>query len=249
MAAPPAPVADTDSGSDSDEPSANELAQRKIARQVRQLAAELLDAPAAEPGRVVAAMLAFAEKQKGKPYQWGGVGPKGYDCSGLIMTSYLHAGITLPRVAADQYGAGTHVPLNLARPGDLLFYASDLTRPSTIHHEVIYLGNGRVLDAPYTGAYVGERAMWTDELLPVAVRPAAPLVLPLRPGDSGWSVGQLQLALARHGAGLAVDGGYGPATLAAVKAWKQAHALGTSGHVGRDVWLSLGLHPNSQSLR
>lgn len=241
MAAPPKPVAD-------DEPTANELAQRKIARQVQQLAAELLDAPARDPGPVVAAAIAFAKRQAGKPYQWGGTGPKGYDCSGLTMAAYLRAGITLPRVAADQYGAGAHVPLNDARPGDLLFYADDLTRPSTIHHEAIYLGDGKVFDAPYTGAFVGERAMWTKGLLPVAVRPAEPLDLPLRPGASGWSVAQLQQALNRHGAGLVVDGGYGPTTVAAVRTWKQAHDLGSTAAVGRVVWLSIGEHPNRKSL-
>jgi cell wall-associated NlpC family hydrolase len=236
MAAPPQPAAP--------ELTANEKAQRKIASQVQQLAAELLDTPASKPGPLVAAALAYAKAQKGKPYQWGGVGPKGFDCSGLVQTAYLHAGITMPRVAADQYGAGTVVPLNLARPGDLLFYADDLTRPSTIHHEVIYLGGGKVIDAPYTGAFVGVRSMWTRGLLPVVTRPTGQADLPLRPGDSGWMVGQLQQALNRHGATVPVDGSYGPSTLAAVKAWKQAHELGPSGYVGRTTWLSLGEHPN-----
>lgn len=236
MAAPPAPVAH--------ELTANEKAQRKIAKQVQQLAAELLDTPATEPGPLVSAALAFAKAQSGKPYQWGGVGPKGFDCSGLVLTSYLHAGVTLPRIAADQYGAGTVVPLNLARPGDLLFYADDLTRPATIHHVVIYLGQGKVIDAPYTGAYVGVRSMWTHGLLPVVTRPTAPVDLPLRPGATGWTVSQLQMALDRHGATVTVDGGYGDSTLAAVKAWKQAHELGRSGYVGRTTWLSLAAHPN-----
>jgi cell wall-associated NlpC family hydrolase len=238
MAAPKQPVADRH------KLTANEKAQRKIAKQVEQLTAELLDTPATEPGPLVTAALDFAKAQKGKPYQWGGVGPKGFDCSGLVMTAYLHAGVTMPRVAADQYGAGQLVPLNLARPGDLLFYADDLTRPSTIHHEVIYLGEGKIIDAPYTGAFVGVRQMWTRGLLPVVTRPAAPVELPVRPGDSGWTVTQLQLALDRHGASVTVDGGYGPTTLEAVKAWKQAHDLGPSGYVGRTTWLSLGVHPN-----
>ena len=46
--------------------------------------------------------LSFARSQSGKPYQWGGAGPAAYDCSGLVMASYLAAGITMPRVAADQ---------------------------------------------------------------------------------------------------------------------------------------------------
>lgn len=211
-----------------------------IEQQVQQLAAELLDSPGRAGGPVARKALAFAMKQKGKPYKWGGDGPKAYDCSGLVMTSYVHAGLTLPRVAADQYGAGPAKPLNQAEPGDLLFYASDLTDPSTIYHVVIYAGDGTILDAPYTGAFVGTRQLWTSHLLPVAVRPAAQLSLPLQPGATGWTVGQLQQELNRHGATLTVDGGYGPDTLTAVKAWKAAHKLGPSGKVGRRTWLTFG---------
>src|SRR5213079_2530122 len=102
------------------------------------------------------------------------------------------------------------VRIDQAQAGDLLFYASDLTRPATIYHVVLYAGAGKVFDAPHTGAVVGSRALWTTGLLPVAVRPAGPLTLPLVPGASGWSVGQLQQALDRHGFRLAVDGGFGP---------------------------------------
>ena len=184
--------------------------------------------------------LHFAWKQKGKPYAWGGTGPKSYDCSGLVMTSYLRSGITLPRVAADQYAAGPTVPLDQAQQGDLLFYAYDVTDPATIHHVVIYAGGGNIIDAPYTGAFVGKRAMWTDGLMPVAVRPVKNLTLPLLPGSSGWAVGQLQQELNRHGARLSVDGGYGPTTLTAVKEWKLGHGLAGNGIVGPATWLSFG---------
>jgi hypothetical protein len=160
------------------------------------------------------------------------------------MASYLSAGITLPRVAADQYGAGPTVPLDQAQRGDLLFYASDLTRPATIYHVVLYAGNGRVLDAPHAGATVGTRSLWTTGLLPVAVRPVAQLTLPVGPGASGWSVAQLQQALNRHGAAVSVDGGFGPQTTSAVRAWKSAHKWGTSARVGVRVWLSLGVTPS-----
>ena len=203
-------------------------------------AAALLDAPGTSTDSVALKTMAFAQKQTGKPYKWGGVGPKAYDCSGLVMSAYLHSGITLPRVAADQYAVGKTVPLDEAQQGDLLFYASDVTKPATIYHVVMYVGDGNIVDAPYTGAFVGTRALWTRDLLPVAVRPVANLVLPLRPGDSGWTVGQLQQELNRHGAKLTVDGGFGPTTVAAVKAWKQAHQLTGNAMVGRRMWLTLG---------
>src|SRR5213078_4690297 len=81
-------------------------AQAVIRAQVLRLAAALVDAPGTSTDRVALKALAFASAQKGKPYRWGTSGPAAYDCSGLVMASYLSAGITLPRVAADQYAAG-----------------------------------------------------------------------------------------------------------------------------------------------
>lgn len=225
-------------------PTGDSAAQAVIRAQVVKLAAALLDAPGTTTDPVASKALAFAVAQKGKPYRWGAAGPSSYDCSGLVMASYLATGLTLPRVAADQYGAGTVVALDQAEQGDLLFYASDVTRPATIYHVVMYAGGGKVIDAPHTGATVGTRALWTTDLLPVAVRPAAKLRLPLRPGTSGWSVGQLQQELDRHGAGLTVDGGFGPLTAAAVRHWKTAHGLADSAYVGRRAWLTLGSPPH-----
>ena len=222
---------------------ASARAQQAIRDQVAKLAATLTGSAGATSSPVAAAAMAFGRSQTGKPYRWGGVGPAGYDCSGLVMASYLAAGITLPRVAADQYGAGPLVPLDQAQRGDLLFYAGDLTRPATIYHVVLYAGHGRVLDAPHTGAFVCTRPLWTTGLLPVAVRPVAQLHLPLRPGAGGWSVAQLQQALDRHGARISVDGGFGPQTAAAVRTWKAAHDLPGTASVGVRAWLTLGTSP------
>jgi len=217
----------------------HERAQRVIAAQVVLLSAALLDRPGTTKNPVALAALDFAERQKGKPYKWGGVGPKSYDCSGLTMTAYAHAGVPVPRVANDQYGAGKAVPLDHARAGDLVFHASDLTDPRSIYHVSMYVGDGMVLDAPHTGAFVGTRPLWTSALLPVAVRPATGLDLPVRPGDTGPTVAQLQRALNVGGATLTVDGGYGPATRVAVDAWKTKHGLKPNGVIRRPAWLQL----------
>jgi peptidoglycan hydrolase-like protein with peptidoglycan-binding domain len=103
----------------------------------------------------------------------------------------------------------------------------------------MYVGDGVVIDAPQTGSFVGTRAMWTRNLLPVAVRPATALDLPVKPGDTGSTVAQLQRALNQHGAKLTVDGGYGPHTRAAVNAWKKKHHLKVNGVIGRPAWLKL----------
>lgn len=221
-------------------PPPDAAAQAKIRAQVTKLAAALPSTPGTTTNPVAQKAIAFAKAQTGKPYKWGGTGPASYDCSGLVLAAYVAAGITTPRVAADQYGTGASVPLDQAQAGDLLFYASDVAKPATIYHVAMYLGAGRVIDAPYTGAYVGARALWTQNLLPVVWRPVAPLTLPTKPGATGWTVAQLQQALDRHGAKLAVDGGYGPATLTAVKAWQQAHKQAATGVVDVPTWLTLG---------
>jgi cell wall-associated NlpC family hydrolase len=214
-------------------------AVRAIARQVVVLAAHLRGRHATTHNPIARAALRFARHQKGKPYKWGGVGPKGYDCSGLMMAAYAKAGIAIPRVANDQYGAGEPVLLSHARAGDLVFHAADLTNPRTIYHVGMYVGHGKVLDAPYTGAFIGTRPLWTAGLLPVAVRPASHLNFPLRPGKSGSSVVRLQRALNRHHAHLTVDGAYGHKTRAAVNAWKKRHHLKADGVIRRKTWVLL----------
>jgi len=239
VAVTPAPAPTPTAPTPTAPPSANAIAQAKIRTQVLALAAKLPSQPGTTTDQVALKALAFATSQTGKPYKWAGIGPAAYDCSGLVMTSYQKAGVTTPRVAADQYGFGTSVPLDQARQGDLLFYAMDLTKPATIYHVVMYAGAGKILDAPYTGAFVGTRPLWTQNLLPVAWRPTGLLVLPAKPGTTGWTVSQLQAALNRGGAKLTVDGGYGPATAAAVKAWQTAHKLAATGVTDLATWLTL----------
>lgn len=223
------------------QPPADEKAQQKVRAKVDQLAAELVKRPGTTKNRVALQAMAFAKRQIGKPYVWGGTGPKGYDCSGLQLTSYVHAGLTIPRTAAAQYaGAGPYVPLNQAKQGDLLFYASDVTKPATVHHVVMYAGGGQILHSPQTGENVQTQPLWTTDLLPLAVRPVAGLTLPVKPGATGWTVTQLQQDLNRHGAKLTVDGGYGPATETAVRGWQKTHKVTADGVVRVTTWLTLG---------
>jgi peptidoglycan DL-endopeptidase CwlO len=125
------------------------------------------------PQGVVGAAIEFALREVGKPYVWGGTGPNTYDCSGLTLRAFQSAGINLPRVSRQQFYAGGHVPIEQAQPGDLLFYATDPTDPSTIHHVTIYLGNDQMVEAPYTGEEVRVRPVpWNfEELVPLATRP------------------------------------------------------------------------------
>ena len=89
-----------------------------------------------------------ALSQVGKPYQWGAAGPDSYDCSGLTMWAWGQAGVSLPHNSAAQYASTPSVPRGEWQPGDLLFYGSP------IHHVALYIGGGRVVEAPYTGSQV-----------------------------------------------------------------------------------------------
>ncbi|WP_020501017.1 NlpC/P60 family protein [Sciscionella marina] len=94
----------------------------------------------------------YAQGQLGLPYVWGGNGPdrgdKGFDCSGLTMAAYQAAGMNLPRTAQEQYNAGPQVPNGAPlAPGDLVFYGT----PGDIHHVGIYIGAGKMINAPDFG--------------------------------------------------------------------------------------------------
>ncbi len=124
-------------------------------------------------GGVAQAAINFALAAVGKPYVWGATGPDTFDCSGLMLRAFQKAGVDLPRVSREQFNAGGHVPVSQAQPGDLLFLAADPHDPATIHHVMLYMGNDKIVEAPYTGASVRvQPAPWTDpDLVPLATRP------------------------------------------------------------------------------
>jgi peptidoglycan DL-endopeptidase CwlO len=105
-----------------------------------------------------AAAIALVTAQMGKPYLWGGTGPDSFDCSGLMQWSWNQLGLQLPRVAADQQTWAVPVPISQVLPGDLVFFGSPA------HHVGLYVGNGLMVDAPHTGAFVETVPIWWDEL-------------------------------------------------------------------------------------
>ncbi|MBY8340089.1 bifunctional lytic transglycosylase/C40 family peptidase [Streptomyces spinosirectus] len=111
-----------------------------------------------DPSKQAAGAIDYAQKKLGTPYQWGGNGTAQdngrFDCSGLTKAAYESVGITLPRVANDQYNAGPHPKRNELLPGDLVFFSNDPTDSRAIHHVGIYVGGGYMIDAPRTGAVI-----------------------------------------------------------------------------------------------
>jgi peptidoglycan DL-endopeptidase CwlO len=105
----------------------------------------------AAPSTALDAIIRAAMSRRGLPYVWGATGPASFDCSGLVQWSFAQAGITMPRVAAEQALAGPAVPVSQLQPGDLLFYHTDPTAPGYISHVAIYLGNGWMIQAPQPG--------------------------------------------------------------------------------------------------
>lgn len=96
-----------------------------------------------------AAALAWAKKQAGKPYIYGGTGPSGYDCSGLTGAAWKAAGVSLPRTSQAQFGAGKAVSKGDLQPGDLVFYYGGIS------HVALYAGNGMIFHASRPGKPIG----------------------------------------------------------------------------------------------
>jgi cell wall-associated NlpC family hydrolase len=111
------------------------------------------------PGWSTAVHYAYA--QLGKPYQWGGSGPKSFDCSGLTMMAWAAAGWSLPHWAQGQYDMTEHIPISDALPGDLIFFGT----PDNVGHVGIYIGGGQMIDAPSTGQDVSISSIYWSDLL------------------------------------------------------------------------------------
>ena len=90
-------------------------------------------------------VLQYAKKFLGNPYVWGGTSlTNGCDCSGFAQQIFANFGYILPRTSRQQAKAGTRIPVQEAKPGDLLFYQRE---SGFIYHVMIYLGDGKVIHA------------------------------------------------------------------------------------------------------
>jgi cell wall-associated NlpC family hydrolase len=115
--------------------------------------------PIPAPLSTTSVALTWAFSELGKPYVWGATGPATFDCSGLTQYVWKAAGVTIPRVAADQDSWAVPVPLDQLLPGDLVFFGN-----SYIHHVGIYIGDGLMINAPHTGTVVQVSPIWWTDL-------------------------------------------------------------------------------------
>ena len=112
---------------------------------------------------------AFAVSKLGCPYVYGATGPcnSGYDCSGLAQAAWAAAGVSIPRTTYDDWASLPHVSMSSLEPGDLILYDGE-------GHVAMYVGDGKIVDAPHTGAVVEEIPMsesWYADNADGAVRP------------------------------------------------------------------------------
>lgn len=91
-------------------------------------------------------MVDYGKKFLGVKYSWGGMSPKGFDCSGFAGYVYAHFGININRVAADQAKQGTKVGMDQLIPGDLVFFDTN-GKHNYINHVGIYVGGGKFIHA------------------------------------------------------------------------------------------------------
>jgi hypothetical protein len=192
-----------------------------------------------------ATALRFALGQLGKPYLYAATGPAAYDCSGFTQAAYRAAGVALPRTSRQQYLLLPKVPLAQARPGDLLFWATDPRNAATIHHVAIYAGAGMMVDAPRTGSFVTLRRVYSRGLVGFATRPGGvrvASVLPVERGSRGDDVLAVQRRLRANGYAIPATGWYGPQTDAAVRHLQRRIGQRPAAQVGPATWGYLVWH-------
>ncbi|MGZ4717516.1 MAG: NlpC/P60 family protein [Acidimicrobiales bacterium] len=109
--------------------------------------------PAPAPNGGAGAAVAAALSKIGSPYVWGAAGPNAFDCSGLTMWAWAHAGVSLPHYTGSQLAVSRRISISELQPGDLVFVwgPGETGDPG---HVGLYIGGGQMVHAPHTGAFV-----------------------------------------------------------------------------------------------
>lgn len=103
-------------------------------------------------------IVATAKEFLGTPYFWGGISPKGFDCSGLTSAVYFQNGVLLRRNASQQVKEGIAVSLEGFEPGvsegdlqpsDLMFFGRHTDSGDRVTHVAIYIGGGCIIHSSH----------------------------------------------------------------------------------------------------
>jgi cell wall-associated NlpC family hydrolase len=151
---------------------AEAAAQRKAQEEAAGRTAGRPPSPVRQQGSsAVQTVIDRAMAQLGVRYSWGGGNPRGptvgirdggvadsfgdyrnvgFDCSGLMLYAFAGVGVNLPRYSGNQADFGEQVPRSQMQPGDMLSWARD----GRTYHIALYIGNGKMIEAPYSGASV-----------------------------------------------------------------------------------------------
>ena len=144
---PPPPVVEEEEEADERD---SESASRSSDRETVEVA----------PSEAGGSIMEIAARYDGTPYVYGGTTPSGFDCSGFVQYVYKQVGISLPRTASAQSGAGQRVSRSEARPGDIVSF----TDGGGVYHNGLYAGDGMLWDSPRSGKTVSKRAIWTSSV-------------------------------------------------------------------------------------
>ncbi|AVH23832.1 NlpC/P60 family protein [Nocardia cyriacigeorgica] len=144
------------------------------------------DVPSVTGSEAIEIVVDRAMSQLGVTYAWGGGdedGPTlgirdggvadshgdynkvGFDCSGLMIYAFAGIGVSLPHYSGYQYNAGTRVPVDERERGDMLFWG-----PNGSQHVALYLGDGKMIEAPQSGDVVKVSPVRESGIMPYAVR-------------------------------------------------------------------------------
>ncbi|WP_067568558.1 NlpC/P60 family protein [Nocardia acidivorans] len=145
-----------------------------------------LTRPSGSRAALVETVVDRAMSQLGVEYAWGGgdedgatlgirdggtadsygdYNKTGFDCSGLMIYAFAGVGVSLPHYSGYQYTMGSRVPVADRERGDMLFWG-----PGGSQHVALYVGNGKMVEAPQSGDVVRVSAVREDGIMPYAVR-------------------------------------------------------------------------------
>ena len=97
--------------------------------------------------------------------QYGDYQKIGFDCSGLTLYAFAAVGLDIGHYTGSQYNQGRKIPVSEIKRGDMLFWG-----PNAEYHVAIYLGDGKMIEAPQSGDVVKISDVRYNGMSPYAVR-------------------------------------------------------------------------------